>query len=704
MARFLILLFVSILYFRCTIAQNPLVKQWDYRYGGTGNDKLTVFKQSNDGGFVLGGNSSSTIGGDKSEPSWGNSQDFWIVKTDFAGNKQWDKRFGGTRIEDLKALLQTRDGGYILGGYSNSGISGDKTESNWDPASANPSNDYWIIKIDASGNKQWDKRYGGIYDDKLSCMEQTDDGGYILGGYSGSGISGDKTQPSWGSTDYWIVRVDSAGTKLWDKRFGGTNNDQLYSICCTPDGGYLAGGYSWSQLSGDKTQPNCGASTFCDFWIVKIDRAGNKQWDKRYGGSANDELYCLQPADDGGYMLGGYSWSGISGDKTQNNWGPSYTSDYWLVKIDSLGNIQWDKDFGGVQREDEFGTISRTKHGGYLLGGSSYSDISGNKSENNLGLEQTWIIKIDSTGNKQWDKTIFTSGHDETGLAIPTMDGCYAIANYTNGGTGGYKTQANRDTSLLTYDYWISKFRDTTFRPNANYLTRDQSLCMGACIDFVNLSQGYNSYRWFFQGAIPSVDSSANPQHICYHAAGNYDVSMVAVNNNNSDTIVFSNYIRVYPSPLPFEISHTGNALFAPQNFVSYQWYYLHQLISGATDYFYVPLQTGDYSVSVTDSNSCGAFAEIPNVKVGMDVQPGNSFQFEIFPNPATDILYVFVSLSSSLPDADLEISNALGERLMTGKIKEERTSITIKNLSPGIYFIDVMNADNRWIKKFIKQ
>src|SRR5436853_3644133 len=107
------------------------------------------------------------------------------------------------------------DGSYLLGGYSNSGISGDKTEANRDNSSTNPSNDYWIVKTDALGNKLWDKRYGGNYDDKFSCMEKTNDGGIVLGGFSGSGISGDKTQASWGSTDFWMVRIDSVGNKIW---------------------------------------------------------------------------------------------------------------------------------------------------------------------------------------------------------------------------------------------------------------------------------------------------------------------------------------------------------------------------------------------------------------------------------------------------------------------------------------------------------
>src|SRR5204863_32675 len=151
---------------------------------------------------------------------------------------------------------------------------------------------------------------------------------------------------NWGNIDYWIVKTDSIGNKQWDKDFGGTNNDELFSIQQTADGGYILGGCSVSGISGDKTQVNWGD---IDYWIVKTDSLGNKQWDKDFGGTSDDFLYSMQQTADGGYILGGISSSGISGDKTQVTWG---NSDYWIVKTDSLGNKQWDKDFGGTVTEE----------------------------------------------------------------------------------------------------------------------------------------------------------------------------------------------------------------------------------------------------------------------------------------------------------------------------------------------------------------
>jgi hypothetical protein len=358
-----------------------------------------------------------------------------------------------------------------LGGFSASGISGDKTQPGWGGW------DYWIIKIDPVGNKQWDKRFGGTLDDLLISINPTQDGGYILGGDSKSPISGDKTQDDWDTTnstgDYWVVKIDSLGNKQWDKRFGGTLVDYMGSVIQTPDGGYLVGGTVYSDSSGDISEPTFGGS---DYWIVKIDSLGNKEWDKRYGGVDAEIFSMIEPTKDGAYILAGSSTSDSSGNKSQHNCNPNGSNDYWIIKIDSLGNKLWDKDYGG-SGVDNLETVSQTMDGGYLLGGYSGSFISCEKTENNLGGAQSWIIKIDSLGNKQWDKTILTNGFDiESGFAIQTIDSCYAIANFTSAGIGGYKTQPNWNINDSTDDYWMVKFCFTGIPEGIKDLTPDLQL------------------------------------------------------------------------------------------------------------------------------------------------------------------------------------------------------------------------------------
>jgi len=451
----ILVLSVNLLY-----SQNPFVKQWDYRFGGYDNEYLLAFKHTSDGGYILGGWSGSGATGDKTEPNWGGSaisMDYWIFKTDSLGNKQWDKRFGGVDDDELYCLQQTTDGGYILGGCSNSGISGNKTQPCWGGW------DYWIVKTDAQGNYLWDKRFGGTDDDQLFSLQQTADGGFILGGQSRSGISGDRTEPCWGLADYWIVKTDSFGNKVWDKRYGTSMGDLFYSLNKTNNGGYILGGYTPAGITGDKTTLSNGGT---EYWIIKIDSLGNKIWDKGYGGSINERLYSVQQSSDGGYILGGTSNSDSSGDKSEPNWDTITTSaDYWILKTDSLGNKLWDKTYGGTLEEEDIGGIIETGDHGYLMSGTSYSGLNGNKTENNLGTEQAWIVKTDSAGNKLWDKTIFTIAHDESGIGIEVSEGCYCIASYTKADIGGYKTQ---QPYFYNTDFWMVKLCDSTLATGLN--------------------------------------------------------------------------------------------------------------------------------------------------------------------------------------------------------------------------------------------
>ncbi len=479
------LLSTAMLLMNVLYSQTSLVKQWDYRYGGIGRDELSFIEQTSDHGFVLGGSSSSNANGDKSQDNWGTplgyGSDYWIVKIDSLGYKEWDKDFGGYYHDVLVAINQTKDGGYILGGYSDSDAGGNKSDDNWSLA---PWYDFWIVKIDKAGKILWDRTIGGVFDDHLTSLQQTSDGGFILGGYSNSDISGDKTEGTWGNEgrfDYWVVKTDSEGLLEWDKTFGGSSDDYILSLQQTSDGGYILGGYSDSPISGDKTQETLGGHGNSDYWIIKIDSLGTIQWDKDYGGTGQDLFHSLLQTSDGGYILAGSSNSNNSGDKTENTWGDGTGYDFWSVKINSHGEKEWDKDLGGI-KDEEFGSISQTSDGGYLISGTSYSPLSGDKSEDNLGEEQSWTVKTNSQGDKEWDKTLHSQSHDESGFAIQTNDGCYVLANYTNANIGGDKTQYNWDTTTTIYvtpDYWLAKFCVSTITgvnetPNS---TEEYTIC-----------------------------------------------------------------------------------------------------------------------------------------------------------------------------------------------------------------------------------
>ncbi|PSR54850.1 hypothetical protein AHMF7605_15740 [Adhaeribacter arboris] len=422
-------------------------KQWDKTLGGALDDNLTTIISTHDGGYLLGGFSNSGKSGDKSEANKGQSTaDYWVVKTDGTGNKIWDKTFGGTGIDELDGLLELASGGYLLSGSSDSKISSDKTQHSYG------GKDYWILQIDEKGNKLWDKTYGGNGRDKLNTLITTRDGGYLLGGESDSKISGDKSQLSRGASDFWVIKLNSTGNKLWDKTIGGTGTDALYSLITAPDGSYLLGGNSWSETGGDKSE---GSRGFMDYWIIKIKEAlpFMAQWDRRYGGSGNDNLTSVIKTSDGGYLSGGYTNSGVGGEVSQPSQG---NYDYWIVKSDKNGKKLWDKRYGG--REDDFlNRVYPTKDGGYLLGGSSLSGKSGDKTEASRGNWDYWIVKVDKQGNKQWDKTFGGSSADNLRKVLQLPSGEYVLGGNSSSPKSGDKSQVSWGSS----DYWIIKISST---------------------------------------------------------------------------------------------------------------------------------------------------------------------------------------------------------------------------------------------------
>lgn len=421
-------------------------KVWDKTLGGTASDIPTDIIATSDGGFIILGNSTSDLSGDKTEASRG-SADYWITKINSSGEKVWDKTFGGSGNEYANEIIATTDGNFMVVGRSDSGISGDKTEA------SKGGQDYWVLKINSAGQKLWDKTYGGDNTDQATAIIATSDGGFIIAGSSDSGISGDKsekTKGARGAVDYWILKINSTGQKIWDKTLGGLDIDRPYSIIATQDGNFIVAGSSHSDISYDKTERNNGFTPLTDdYWVVKIDNAGQKIWDKTLGGNEWDDFSDIVATTDGGFVIVGYSSSGISFDKSEAT--DKIDNDYWLIKINSTGQKVWDKTIGGDKSDIAY-SLNATADGGFTISGSSLSGIARDKTEANIGSTTTdyWVVKVNSTGQKVWDKTFGGDNSDSYPHMVATSKG-FALAGASKSGISGNKTQANKGD----FDYWM---------------------------------------------------------------------------------------------------------------------------------------------------------------------------------------------------------------------------------------------------------
>jgi parallel beta-helix repeat protein len=344
-------------------------EEWNKTFGGVSDDLGYSIQQTKDGGYIIAGITDWT--GDK-----GNA---WLIKTDSNGNEEWDKTFGGSDLDGACSVQQTKDEGYIIVGTTSSYGKGNS--------------DVWLIKTDSNGNEEWDKTFGGRYNDSAILVQQTSDEGYVIIG----------TTDSYGAgySDIWLIKTDSEGKKEWDKTFGGSSFDMGNSVQQTSDEGYIIIGNTFSY--GDGTG---------DAWLIKTDSDGNKEWNKTFGGSNGDWGYSIQQTSDDGYIITGYTESyGYGGA--------------WLIKTDSNGNEEWNETFGGP--DYDYGlSVQQTKDGGYIIVGEMYSY--------GAGEDDVWIIKTDSNGNEEWKKTIGGSGND-VGLSVQqTEDNGYIIV----GGTKSY--------------------------------------------------------------------------------------------------------------------------------------------------------------------------------------------------------------------------------------------------------------------------
>lgn len=348
---------------------------------------------------------------------------FSIGATAYSQDVLWEKSFGGKNADYLMDAQPTADYGFILAGSSLSRKTGNKSEDNRGDL------DYWIWKMDEKGDLDWQKSIGGNKQDKLRAIRLTNDGGFILAGSSLSDKGLDKTDDCRGGEDFWIVKLNAKGGQEWQKTIGGSGQDELTSIGITRDGGYILGGSSSSEISGDKTTDGFGG---LDYWVIKLDNQGKLEWQQIYGGKYNDMLRSIEPTKDGGFIVGGYSNSPESGNKTQNTMG---FGDYWVLKLDDAGKVQWQKTLGG-DKDDQLYVVHQTYDNGYLLGGNSNSGTSECKTRGNGDGTDFWVVKLKEDGTNAWQETYNIANYDVMLSMVENYDHSILLGGYAQGEVG----------------------------------------------------------------------------------------------------------------------------------------------------------------------------------------------------------------------------------------------------------------------------
>jgi hypothetical protein len=413
---------------------------WEKSYGGKHADYLFDAIPTADYGFILAGSSLSEKTGNKTEAGRGDL-DYWIWKMDEKGDLDWQKSFGGIGSDLLKSIKLTNDGGFILAGTSDSPKGSDKKED------SKGKNDFWIIKLDASGGEQWQKTIGGFGQDDISVVIQTKDNGYLLGGSSSSPKSGDKSDDSRGNMDYWLVKLSSTGTIEWQHTFGGQYIDELRGLEQTKDGGYIVGGYSNSSDTGEKTDKNYGVG---DYWVLKLDDKGAIVWQKTFGGDKDDHLYAIHQTIDGGYILGGNSNSGASNNKKK---GSEKGTDFWVIKLNEDGQSVWQETYN-IGQVDILTSIAENSDGTFLVAGYAKTEVVGKKTDKKE-INDYIALKIDGNGDEKWRRAIGSSGEDVLHRLIETRDGGYLLA-----GTSKGQSSRDRSSNIGRNDFWVVKLKD----------------------------------------------------------------------------------------------------------------------------------------------------------------------------------------------------------------------------------------------------
>jgi len=392
-------------------------RRWVASYGGTGSDWVEWIVEKPGGGYILAAGSDSFGAG---------LHDYWVLSLSADGNLEWQEAIGGSSREWPESAAVAPDGGSIIAGQTYSFGSG--------------GSDAWLVRIDGDGEVIWEKAYGGGADDWAVSVASQPSGTYVVyGGTASWGV---------GKTDILLFEVDAVGEVLWEKRYGGPGDDAPVALQQLEDGGFLLTGATDSFGSGG-----------VDAFALRLDEEGQIVWESAYGGAADDYPWWAGQTSDGGFVLAGGTYSFGAGE-----------FDAWLVRLDSSGQIEWQKTYGGTAN-DWFVYVSESDDGELVAIGAAAAE-----SDN---LKDVWLVTLDSAGSIVSQCGFGGESSDAPEYACQLADGTYILA--------GRSVSFGRGID----DCWVVKLDEGACEADDDCATRDVVLSASSEAQAVAVASGF---------------------------------------------------------------------------------------------------------------------------------------------------------------------------------------------------------------------
>ncbi|QRR01257.1 T9SS type A sorting domain-containing protein [Dyadobacter sandarakinus] len=580
---------------------------------------------------------------------------------------------------------------------------------------------------------QWDKTIGGNNQDRLNSVQQTLDGGYILGGTSFSGVSGEKSESARGLGDYWIVKLAADGTKQWDRTFGGTGRETFYAIRQASDGSYFVAGQSYSDISGDKTDASNGAG---DLWIINLAANGTTKWQKTIGTENNEFLSDMEVTPDGGLAIAAASSPiGPTGSGNNHGWfvklsasgdlewtrdyyvnfntmrlaavtlvpgggyllgadtsgGEDIGGAYYLIRVSAEGTTLWTKEIrgvnGGNNGNSALRSILATPDGGFLVGGLSRDQAGNDKSEDSY-YGDYWVVKITANGVIEWDNTIQANDFERFAGMQLSGDGGYFLWGDTQSAIDLDKTDANSGVvngwlvkldvnGKQIWDKVIGSASDISFDSATDLVpTNDGGVLLAgfsdapAGADKTESSRGANDY-WIVKLAPESPLPVRLASFTARKELSSTSLSWQTTSETNSDhfEVQHSLHGKAWTNLTTIHAQGESNELNV--------YHYTHT----------TPVLGSDnlYRLKMVDADGSFTYSKIRHVKFEEE------FTVSVYPNPAAETIHLKAADWSKVKG--LQILNSQGKALYTSGTKPAQ-DISARSLKPGLYFIKVTLTD----------